>query len=67
MWRIFIFILSLNLILLLNCVLSEKARYDNYRVYDIFIGTNDQLDLMREIQKYPDGVSLFFIFKKEIN
>lgn len=36
-----------------NC---EKARYDNYRVYEILMENKDHLDLMHEIEKYPDGV-----------
>ena len=34
----------------------EKARYDNYRVYEIFVANENHLELMREIQNYPDGV-----------
>lgn len=36
---------------------SEKARFDNYRVYEISIENEDQLDLMQQIENYPDGVS----------
>lgn len=39
----------------------EKARYDNYRVYEIFIANKNQLELMREIQNYPDGVRVLKI------
>lgn len=35
---------------------SEKARYDNYRVYQISIENSQQLELMQEIENYPDGV-----------
>lgn len=38
-------------------VSSEKARFDNYRVYEILIENDLQLELMQQIEKYPDGVS----------
>lgn len=41
-------------------VKCEKARYDNYRVYEIFIENEDQLKLMREIENYPHGVRMKF-------
>lgn len=39
----------------------EQARYDNYRVYEIFIANKNQLELMREIQNHPDGVRVLKI------
>lgn len=36
---------------------SEKARFDNYRVYEILIENDLQLELLRNIEAYPDGVS----------
>lgn len=45
--------------LLVNLVMSEKARYDNYRVYELFIANQNQLELVKEIQSHPDGVSCF--------
>lgn len=35
---------------------AEKARFDNYRVYEVAIEDDQQLELMREIENYPDGV-----------
>lgn len=35
----------------------EKARYDNYRVYSIFVENQEQLNLLKEIENNPDGVS----------
>lgn len=35
----------------------EKARYDNYKVYEILIKNEEQLKLMRHIDDNPDGVS----------
>lgn len=34
----------------------EKARYDNYRVYEIFIESDAHVQLIKEIDSYPDGV-----------
>lgn len=36
---------------------AEKARFDNYRVYEILIETDEQLELFKAIENYPDGVS----------
>lgn len=41
---------------LISVVSCERARYDNYRVYEIFIKDKIHLDLMHEIEKNPDGV-----------
>lgn len=46
----------LLIVVTVDCV--EKARYDNYRVYNILIENNVQVELMREIENYPDGVEL---------
>lgn len=40
-------------------VASEKARYDNYRVYEISVEDEQQLELMKHIESYPDGVRTF--------
>ena len=45
------------LVLVLALVTCEKARYDNYRVYEILIEDDKQLELMQNIENYPDGVS----------
>ena len=42
--------------ILIVAATCEKARYDNYRVYEIFVANENHLELMREIQNYPDGV-----------
>lgn len=44
------------IIFLIAAISCEKARYDNYRMYEIAIENKIQLDLMHEIEKYPDGV-----------
>lgn len=35
---------------------SEKARFDNYRVYKISIENDEQLQLLKQIERFPDGV-----------
>lgn len=48
--------------LLLFCAVgtfAEKARFDFYKVYEIFIENEQQLELMTQIENYPDGVSIF--------
>lgn len=49
----------LTVIFFVVAATCEKARYDNYRVYEIAIENKIQLDLMHEIEKYPDGVGEF--------
>ena len=49
-------VFTLCFVFCVNCV--EKARFDNYRVYEINIENEKQLELMREIESFPDGVSL---------
>lgn len=34
----------------------EKARYDNYRVYKVQVENDKQVELMVEIENFPDGV-----------
>jgi hypothetical protein len=36
---------------------AEKARYDNYRVYKIAIDNEKQLEVLKQIENRPDGVS----------
>ncbi|KAG5680171.1 hypothetical protein PVAND_009696 [Polypedilum vanderplanki] len=42
----------------------EKARYDNYRVYEINIENEDHLKLMQEIENFPDGYKFMEPFGK---
>ena len=39
----------------------EKARFDNYRVHEITIEDEMQLNLLKAIDEFPDGVSFFKI------
>lgn len=52
-------LLVLSLALLVVFAASEKARYDKYRMYEIFVENQEQLELMEMIEEYPDGVSCF--------
>lgn len=45
------------LIASLVVVLGEKARFDNYRVYSVNIENVEQLNVLRELETYPDGIS----------
>lgn len=38
-------------------VLGEKVRFDHYRVFSVHIETQQQLNVLRELQIYPDGIS----------
>lgn len=40
-------------------VISERARFDNYRVYSINIENDNQLNVLQELNEYPDGVRKF--------
>lgn len=51
--------LFISVILICALAQAEKARFDNYRVYKVFIENDQQLDLMNEIQKFPNGVRIF--------
>jgi hypothetical protein len=41
-------------------VSSERARFDNYRVYHIKIETLDQLSVLRELSETSDSVKRRF-------
>lgn len=38
-------------------VFGEKARFDNYRVYFVDIKNEKQLNVLRELETNPDGIS----------
>lgn len=40
-------------------VSAEKARFDNYRIYSVKIGTVEQLMLLQDIDSHLDGVSTY--------
>ena len=55
------------LALLCNYAISEKALFDNYRVYEISVENNEQMELMELIENYPDGVRDFYMYLKHVN
>ena len=50
-------IISIFLISLFFCGLAERARFDNYRVYEVNIDNEEHLNLLLEIENYSDAVS----------
>lgn len=50
--------MRLIILIILSCALAhaEKARFDNYRVYKVFVGNDQQLEVMKQIQNFPNGV-----------
>ena len=42
--------------LVFGSVISERARFDNYRVYSINIENAKQLNVLQDLNEYPDGV-----------
>lgn len=49
--------LGLVLLAVIAIASAEQARFDNYRVYTINIGNEKQLEILKGIEIYPDGVS----------
>jgi hypothetical protein len=49
--------LGVILILIFGVCAIEKARYDFYRVYEVSIQDEIHLELLRQIEEYPDGVN----------
>lgn len=41
------------------CISCEKARFDNYRVYRVWIENPEQLELLQELESNQDGLSFF--------
>lgn len=46
---------------LIACMISNEARYDNYRMYNIKIGSRQQLDILRELRDTSDSVMMIEI------
>lgn len=46
------------LIILAFSALTEKARFDNYRVYRIFVENELQLRVLKELSEVSDSVSV---------
>lgn len=47
----------LVLAVLSGAVSAEKARFDNYRIYNVKIDTTEQLMQLQDIDRHLDGVS----------
>lgn len=62
-------LIKLYIFLFAICAVNslEKARYDNYRVYQIEIDDDKQLQLLKEIETYPDGVGFILSFVGDID
>lgn len=56
--------LTFILLLISGICAIEKARYDFYRVYEVSIDRDIHLELLRQIELYPDGVK-FTDFTKD--
>jgi hypothetical protein len=50
--------LTLIFVLIFGVCAIEKARYDFYRVYEVSIQDEIHLELLKQIEEYPDGVNL---------
>jgi hypothetical protein len=49
-------ILTALLCFFVGILSAEKARYDFYRLYEIAVKNDEQLNLFHQIEEYPDGV-----------
>lgn len=56
MYQILIVVLAAVLVSL-NLVSAEKARFDNYRVYSIEIANEEQLRVLQQLENRQDGLS----------
>ncbi|KAG5680149.1 hypothetical protein PVAND_009674 [Polypedilum vanderplanki] len=50
-WKSLLTVIALSF----SIILAEKARFDFYRVYEISVDNDVQLNLMKQISDYPDG------------
>lgn len=46
------------LLLAVGVCVGEKVRFDNYRVYDVSIETDEQLKVLQYLEQFSDGVRL---------
>lgn len=51
------FELAIFVVCFWQIVCSEKARFDNYRIYSVNIENDEQLNVLHDLQIYPDGIS----------
>lgn len=45
--------------LVFGCAVADKARFDNYRVYKLKVDTEEQLEVLQQIESFPDGYSFW--------
>lgn len=50
-------LVAVVLALSLLSVSADKARFDNYRLYNVEIETHDQLSVLRELSETSDSVN----------
>lgn len=51
--------LFIGIVCICSYVATDRARFDNYRVYKLKVNTQDQLDVLKQIEKFPDGFSFW--------
>lgn len=59
MYQVLIVLFTVVLISL-ESISAEKARFDNYRIYSIEIANEDQLKVLQQLENHQDGL-LFLI------
>lgn len=63
MWKVIV------LCTILGLAIAQKARFNNYKVFRIIPNTEAQVEILRQLEEVPDGVSKSFpsqIFKLQI-
>lgn len=48
--------IAIIFLLIFGVCVSEKARFDFYRIYEVSIDEEIHLELLRQIEEFPDGV-----------
>lgn len=51
--------LFIGIVCIFSYVATDRARFDNYRVYKLQVDTQVQLDVLRQIEQFPDGYSFW--------
>lgn len=50
------FVVGISIACFVVVALSEKLRYDNYRVYSLDVVNQEQLKVLNELEAHPDGI-----------
>lgn len=53
------FLSLLAITLSIGVSVADRARFDNYRVYQFKVESEKQLNILREIENFPDGYSFW--------